>query len=46
MQEKPSSGKLWWFVIAAFLLLFTAWGVMFYIANTHPVQRIEIQQPE
>lgn len=32
----------WLFVVAAFLVMFTAWGVMFSVAASHPVTTIPL----
>lgn len=39
MREKRI---MWSLVALGFLLMISAWGVLFYLASKHPVERIEV----
>lgn len=45
MNTKPKSSKLWFWVVAAFILQLAAWTLWFVIASQNKVEEVPLATP-
>ena len=45
LQDKPRSRNLWFWVVAAFLILIAAWTALIFIAVNNRPAVVEIEEP-